>query len=312
MAAVSLTLAALGAGSASAANPSWNVTFQKLPAVVKAGNDAGWSVTVKNNGPSNINELNVSIDSTSTTAASSYLSDLVLSTGGTESCSTASGVTTCNVGTLPAQATVTFTVAFQVPEGYAGSTFNLTIGLRAGTGDTPSDGGGNSRGDSIMFSSNVQVSSSANFDGGFVVDESVYGTTGDLRRQNKQNSTVEVSDTLLPVTVADGGTVSGSCTIDECAGAFGEWTGIDIPSHDGLIKVTLFVWGGAVPGGVSADEIYVLHDPDGPAAAYVISTACDPATGTPTNAECLTATKVGGNWRIVVWLEDNGSLRGGF
>ena len=106
----------LGTGVVSAANPTWRVDFDNLPNVVSPEADAGWLVTVTNDGPSNINDLNITIDSKSTTAGYSYLSTLDVSTGFVVApCPTVGGVTTCNVGTLPDDGTVTFTVAFAVP-----------------------------------------------------------------------------------------------------------------------------------------------------------------------------------------------------
>ena len=140
----------------------------------------------------------------------------------------------------------------------------------------------------------------------------VYDTVGSLGRQNKQNSSLDVTDNFLPATVEDGsGVQSGNtCTIDECFGAkVGEWTRIDVPSHSGMIQVTMFIWGGNVDGGVQPGGVYALHDPDGAAGAYPIKTIC---TSDAPTSECVVATKVGSNWKLVVWLNDNGGLRGGY
>ena len=76
-----MALALLGVGSVAARNPQWTVSFDKLPTSVGAGNEAGWFVTVTNNGPSNINDLNISMTSETAGQLPSYLSDLVLSSG---------------------------------------------------------------------------------------------------------------------------------------------------------------------------------------------------------------------------------------
>lgn len=300
----SMALLLLGVGSVSAANPSWDVSFSKLPTSVAAGNNAGWFVTVTNNGPSNINDLNITLTSEVAGQLPSYLSDLSLSSGGTASCSTSSGAQVCNVGTLGDDQYVTFTVAFLVPTGTTGS-FDLNVGLRAGTGDTGSDQGGNSRGDQKTFTSSTGISQSINFDGGFTIGSDTFQTTGNLGRGNKQTTTLETTDLYVPVTVTDG-ISSFPCNL--CSNLVGEWSVLDVNNgSSGPIKVTLVIWGGSVPGGVGADDLYLLHA-DGTGAYNVVDQACD---ATHSNADCLeSVTKVGNNFRIVAWLTRNGGLRG--
>jgi hypothetical protein len=314
-AALMLLTMAFAAGPVAAANPTWAVSFVNLPATVGPNNDAGWAVTVLNKGPSNINDLHISLTSSVTGELPAYLSELTLSSGGAYSCSTATGAEVCSVGTLMALGTVTFTVAFHVPTGWTGS-FNVNVGLVSGTGDTDKDGPGQSRGDKKTFTWGPAVSQSTNFDGGFVIDDQSYATTGALGRGNKQTSQVDVTDSLLTVNVADGNLVTTpTCDVAKCAGAFGEWTFIDVPGNINLIKVTLNIWGGAVPGGVSTDGIYLIHVLDDGTIQIIGDDAnerCTPATGTPTNPECVTVTKIGSNYRIVGWLLQNGSIRGGF
>jgi hypothetical protein len=313
-----LVLSALAVGPVSAANPGWQVTFKQLPAVVKAGNDAGWKVTFTNPGPSQINDQNIIIDSRSTTAPYTYLSDLDVSTGFAETCTTTGGVTTCNVGTMPAGGTVVFTVAFEVPEGYTDKNFYLDILVQAGTGDTGSDGPGKSRGDKKPFADFVTVSTNPNIDGGFVTEaapEQIYQTVGSLGRQNKQNSTVEVNDTAIPVTVADGGIfLDPTCT--NCGHLIGEWTYLDVPGSTNTIEITLMIWGGSVDGGVSADEIYLVHVKDNGSVELIgddpinePEEICDSATS-PSEIPCILVTKIGANYKLIGFLDDNGSLRG--
>ena len=300
-----MALALLGVGTVAARNPSWTVSFNKLPTSVSAGNEAGWFVTVTNNGPSNINDLNVSLTSEVGGQLPSYLSDLVLSTGGTESCSTSTGAMVCNVGTLPDDATVKFTVAFHVPTGTNGS-FDLNVNLRAGTGDTGSDGG-NSRGDTKTFTSSTGITSSNNTDSGFTIASDTFATTGNLGRNNKQTTSLDTTDLHIPVTVTDGVTSfpCNACSTNQV----GEWSVLDVNNgNSGPIKVTIMVWGGAVPGGVSASDLYLVHA-DGTGASHVINQQCD---ATHSNADCLAGVpvKVGNNYKIVAWLSHNGGLRG--
>ncbi|HET7181581.1 MAG TPA: hypothetical protein VFI15_05055 [Candidatus Limnocylindrales bacterium] len=301
-----MALLLLGVGSAAAKNPTWGVSFQKLPTAVGAGHDAGWAVTVVNNGPSQINDLNISVTSEIAGQLPSYLSDLVVSTGFGETCGVTNGVEVCNVGSLPDGATVTFTVAFHVPTGTTGS-FDLNVNLRAGTGDTGSDGG-TSRGDTKTFTSSTGISSSNNFDGGFTVGSTTFETTGNLGRNNKQTTSLDTTDLNIPVTVTDG-ISSFACNL--CSNLVGEWSVLDVNNgSSGPIKVTIMVWGGSVPGGVSPSDLYLIHA-DGTGGYTIVDQLCD---STHSNADCLAGTpvKIGNNYKIVAWLQHNGGIRGGF
>lgn len=310
----------LGVGTASAANPNWAVSFDRLPNVVSPGSDAGWFVTVTNNGPSVINDLNISITSEEAGALPSYFVGMDLSSGGTESCSTATGALVCNVGTLVDDGWVTFTVAFDVPSTDTG-TFDLNIGLVAGTGDTGSDGPGKSRGDKVIFTNSTPISQSSNFDGGFTVDDFTYQTNQNVGRRNLQATTIENVGESIGVTIEDGITTGVDCSTTvqpACANLFGEWSALNV--DDGELfgtpfKVTLLISGSSVPGGTSLGDIVLVHVLDNGSIDVIGDSddeTCDSTTGTPTNAECITVTKVGSNYKIVAWLFQNGGLRGGY
>jgi Domain of unknown function DUF11 len=308
-----MALSVLGVGTAAAKPPNWSVTPIRLPATVAPGNDAGYSVTIANHGPSNINALNLTVTALATPAAApSYFSGLTYTSGGPASCST-SGVLTCQIGTLVAGASVTFTVAYAVPGTHSG-TFDVDFAIRAGTGDV--EGGNNSRGDKLNVISKTAVSQSVNFDGGFAVGQSTYETNQAVGRNNRQATTLVSPESLIPVTIEDGITSGVPCTVAQCANAFGEWSKLTVAGGKNYqtagtpFKVTLLVWGNAVPGGTKAEDIVFLHTLDN-GTTEVIDDACTPATGAPTNAECLTVTPVGKNFRIEVWLYKNGFGRGG-
>ena len=320
-----LAAMAVGVGPASAANPTWAVSFDRLPNVVSPGNDAGWFVTVTNNGPSNINALKITLTA-ETGALPSYLSALTLSSGGAWSCTDTATERVCDVGTLVDDATVTFTVAYAVPTNQTGA-FDINVALRAGTGDTDSDGPGKSRGDKGNFPDATPVSQSSNFDGGFVFDEPFYSTNPDLGRRNIQATALEGTEGLIGVTIEDGsatgpcdGTADPATVNPACNRLFGEWSKLNVDDNAQFgtpFKVTLLVLGSAVPGGTGVEDIVVVHVLDD-GTVDVIGDAedgselCNSTTGTPTNADCITVTKVGGNYKIVVWLLQNGNIRGGF
>lgn len=309
----------LGTGAVSAANPTWDVSFDRLPNVVSPGADAGWLVTVTNIGPSQINDLNVTIDSTSTTVGYSYLSDLDVSTGFVVApCPTVNGVTTCNVGTLPDDGTVTFTVAFPGPTMTSGG-FNISIGLRAGTGDTETDPG-HSRGDKITFTDATPIAQNSNFDGGFTVDDFTYQTNQNIGRRNIQATTVENVGDSIGVTVSDGGyEPNPTCPVQPaCSQVIGEWSNLNVDDGQpqAAFKVTLLVSGSSVPNFVDEDDIVLVHVLDD-GTVDVIGDALDGSEDCASeddsaSAECIFVTKVGSNFRIVAWLFSNGGLRGGY
>jgi len=313
---MALALASIGVGPAAAKTPSgWDISAVRLPVTVHAGNDAGYDVTITNIGPSNINVAKASIVPTLTpNATPSYFGLLTRNQGDPVSCTT-EGQLVCTLGTLTPGTVITFRVAYLVPADTTGG-FEVALRLRAGTGDV--EGTNQSRGDAFERKVTTGINNNQNFDGGFyrpnAGGESTYATTGALGRTNRQTSEVVVSETGVTVNVADGSLVDtnliqcDTAVIPDC-GHGTEWTALSVPGHDGYIKVTLNVYGGSVDGGVSESELYVLHDPDsGP--TYAITTRCDPPNAQPASGECLTATKVGSNWRIVVWLFNNGALRG--
>ncbi len=293
--AATLVLAALGAGPVAAKTPGWQfLNVQTLPDTVGQNAVAGYKFTIKNNGRSNISSLYLT-DTTST--APSFVSN----SRGT-ACQL-SPTLRCAFGALNSGATIDVTVGYRVGT----STFTNSFQLDS-TGDPA--GGNNSHGDSLLTAVSTAVSSNANFAGSFTLDTSALQTGGTLGNSNKQTSTVVPPETLIPVTVQDGITTGVPCTIAACGNQLGEWTNLNVANNKAYptaFKVTLMVYKNAVPGGVDADEIDVLHTTNA-GATYVISADC-PASG-PITSECRTVDKVGHNYRIVVWLLQNGSLRG--
>lgn len=305
--AASMALALLGVGTVAAKNPTWSITAVKLPASVTAGRDAGYAVTVRNAGPSNVNALTLTVSPPADAAvAPSYFSGLTWNTGGPGSC-TSTGKLVCDLGTMVGGATITFTVAYTVPAAAKG-TFDVVFTLESASGNTGKDGG-NSRGDKLNVTSKTTIGSGANFDGGFTLDSTSFATTGSLGRNNKQTTALDTTDLHIPVTVTDGidSFPCSACTTN----TVGEWSILDVNNgNSGPIKVTIMVWGGTVPGGVSASDLYLIHA-DGSGGFHLVDQLCD---ATHSNADCLAGTpvKVGNNYKITAWLSHNGGLRGGF
>lgn len=298
-----LTAGLLGAmtvaAPASAATPGWEFrNVQQLPPTVADGALAGFSFRIFNSGRSNISALYLT---DTVVAAPEYL----WNSRGTV-CQRTPDLF-CSFGALNAQAFIDVTIAYRVGTTDFSNTFKLDS-----TGNVV--GGNNSHGDSKLLPLTTNVSTSSNFDGGFVVGSQSYSTNQSVGRSNKQASAVSSPASLIPVTIADGITTGVPCTVAQCSNKFGEWTELHVnngATFGAPFKVTLLIWGGAVPTGVAAGDIVLLHTLDN-GTTVAIANNCTPSTGTPTNAECRTVTKVGKNYQIVAWLFQNGNLRGGY
>ncbi len=309
-----LVLMLVGAGTVSAATPDWFITIVPTPDEVGAGHDAGFVVTVGNEGPSQVNALSVTVKALDTPGvAPSHLSSLAYNTGGSIPCAIAVPQT-CQIGTLVAGQSVTFTVAYAVPATATGD-FELNVAIGAGTGDTQSDGPKkSSRGDSFDVTAAATIRG-GNFDGGFKVGGDVYQTNPILGTRNIQSTSISGAPELVPVTIEDGIASDTACdtAADDpaCVGLFGEWSLLNVKDGNGGVpfgtpfKVTLMVRGG--PGGNA--DIQVVHILDD-GSIDVIDETCAFSGATPTT-ECLVTVKNGNVWTIDVWLFTNGSIRGG-
>jgi uncharacterized repeat protein (TIGR01451 family) len=311
-----MALLLLGAGGAVAKTPSgWSVVVTKLPATVKAGNVAGYDVTIRNDGPSNVNAVTFTIVPTDTpNATPAYFPGL---TGYT---CTATGQVVCDLGTMAAGTIIKTTVAYNVPPTSSG-TFDVSFQLKSGSGYVI--GNNQSRGDAYANLVKTSLSASQNFDAGFVVEnpalaDLTYATGGTLGRNNKHNSQVDVSDHLVTVTIEDEPTGFDPCatsTDPSCATTLTGWTRLTVPNNQAYIKVTLNIWGGSVPGGIGAEDIHLIHVLDnGDFVVLGDSTdeICSDPSVAPTSGECIKVTKVGSNFKLVGWLLHNGGIRGGY
>ena len=295
-----LAAIAIGVGPATAATPGWKfINPQKLPDTVSQNAVAGYSFTILNDGSSNISKLFLTDSYVGKTA-------FFWNSRGTV-CQTDPDLR-CDFGALVPGDTIDVKVAYRVGTGDFSTTFRLDS-----SGDPP--GKNRSHGDTLPLPLTTDVVNDADFAGTFTMDTATISDNQVLGRNNKQATSIDPPEAFIPVTIADDIDPDDvACTVDECATAFAEWSQLSVAGgksyEPALFKVTLFIWGGAVPGGASPDEIVVLHTTD-LGTTDVISEACSPSTGTPTNGECLTVTKVGSNYKIVVWLFQNGFIRGG-
>jgi len=332
-----------GTGTASASTPGWQfspaIDTSLNPAIVGTGYNAAFVVTIDNQGSSNISALYLSTDIPKTASNVSptfvgvptWYSD---ATGNQiaslpYTCHAAGdGPLNCSFGSLASGLRVKILVAFAAaaPGTNSGLTTPASCAVLAdtsawtfhftafGNGNTPTDKGGKSHGDTLCGQTSVTTSSDQNYAGGYTLDTSAIATTGALNTSNKQTTTLFPPSTAIAATVEDGlADNTFSCLIAGCDHRFGEWSRLSV-NNGGLypagFKIQLLVLGSIVPGPAKTTNINLIHN-DG-TNTYVISQRCD-ATTLPVvsgGAECVIVTKVGNNFLITAWLNHNGGGRG--
>lgn len=334
----------LGTATVSASTPGWifsNVDTSLNPGTVGTGYNAAFTVTLDNAGSSNISAVFLSTDipnnasNVSPTAIGTPSWHVVGGAGlpiQPYSCNApGSGALNCSFGSLAAHTGLTILVVFKAPAPGTASglsnpstcapnvvatawTFHFTA---FGNGNTPTDKGGKSHGDTLCGAASVNTSSDPNYAGGYTLDTHDIATTGTLGNGNKQTTTLTPPVAGIAATVEDGLPDSTfDCLIVACAHRFGEWSRLSVSGgNNGFytagFKLVLLIYSGAVPGPAKTTNIDFIHF-DG-TNTYVISQRCDGLTtldAVPGGAECITVTKAGQNFRLEVWLNHNGGGRG--
>lgn len=327
----------LGTGVASANPPGWGdsfVTTIPTDGVVAPNNNIGYVVTLSNHGKSNITNLQLKTNlpaSAPNSGNPTYVGPVTF-TGQAASggCSLKNVPLLCNFGSLISGASVSVTVAYKAP---ATATANCHTPFASdfvfntdcfyfqafGNGSTTSDGG-TSHGDALLRLGHVTLNSSSNFDGGFDINGAPAGDNTTLGRGNPQSTSVTPPATQDPivVTVEDGTGTASYCTTG-AARIFGECSRINVNNGNpsSPFRAVITIYGGSVPGGISASDIYVIHTNAltgvttniGQNGVRCTFTGTNPV---PTNAECIVVTKVGNNFQIVIWLLSNGGLHNAY
>ena len=330
-----LGLMLLGTGVATAGQPGWTSSLKYIPgdAQVAPGGLVGYTVTVTNKATSKsiITGVNLDTDLTATAPNAGipkYVSAVSYqgqpSSGG--SCTAANTTQLmCEFGTLQVGGSATVTVAYQAPAAGAGygcdpaSSTHWCFNFRAfGNGNTDADGG-TSHGDYLLIGTDVFLNGSSNFAGGFFTSRSAgLETNPTLGRSNQQATSVTLPGTITNTgfTVEDGSGAALDCKTPSGAHVFGECSAVDVAEGNlfttGLIKITIMIYGAAVPGGVALDDIYVIHTKDDGTTENLATCTFTGTSTTPNNAPCFKVTKVGGNYKIEIWTPQNGGYRGGY
>ena len=332
-----LGAAIFGSGSVSAATPKWSISIVKLPPTVVSGQDAGYRVTIKNAGPSNINGL--TLDTQLDTPAT-YFSGLSPYEPTTGSCVWENVKFSCNLGTLNAGQSTTFTIAYTTT-GTSGGTFDVTFRLKSSSGDTGSDGPkSTSRGDALSVTAKTGLNS-GDFYGGYFPGNRVLQTNPTLTRNTNKQATTLTGFNATPtsrydVMISDGTTTlptdsqdpNGGLICTGCGTLKGEWSFVNL--KEGITQgtpfhVTIMVIGTAVSGTPTAlAHVYYRTDADGNVLKDVNGVAiqqtdiigdapgeicASPTTPATTEPGCVYIARNGSNWQVDASLFHNGGLR---
>lgn len=296
------SLSYVAAGSATASTPGWVPSVTPLPSMVHNGADAGYEVTITNNGTSNIAQLFLVSADTATFVGGPDGGD----------CLPAGVALKCSFGSLSSGASVTIVAAFATPS--SGKQFSELFEANT-TGVTLSDKHHTSHGDTLDFSGVTDLTSDKDFGGGFDPDMSLISSDGSIGKNNVQSTQVTPPVRGVIATVQDGlASDTFDCQPDCNLTPFGDWSRVTVGSggtfDDGngghiLFPVSLLVYGKSLPSGVTASSIQLIHVLDD-GTVDILSQTCG---ATPT-LNCLTVTKVGPNYKITGWVAQNGGFKG--
>lgn len=285
-------------GSASAAPPRWEMHVVDLPATAANGYGAGYQVTIKNNGPSNISTLFL------VTKIQNSPGLLTTSQG---ACSApGSGPLLCSFGALRAGQSLTVIAGYATPA--TGSSFDPVF--QANSNGVSFTDPKRSHGDTLEDPNETPtvLSKSTNFAGGFAIDQSDVRTADNVGKNNPQSTTV-TPPTVGVITTAQDGLATNTFSCTGCTKTlFGEWSRVTVghgESFGDLFPVTLLVYGKALPKGATEDTIDLVHVLDN-GATQILSTRCG---ATPT-LNCVSVTPVGSNYKITGWVDQNGGFKG--
>lgn len=297
LAALAMAVSVVG-GPVSAATPNWTMDdVVLLPASVTPGQAAGYEVTIRNGGPSNVSQLFLIayLGDTQTAAPNPVYS---ATTGGT--CPNTGGTLYCKLGQLKSGKSVTVTAAFTTPTDAA--TFSIRFEINT-TGATTSDGG-SSHGDTIQKTGTTSLTNDPDFAGSFVLSTTPVANAQGLSSANPQSTKVNPPTPNIPVTVADGaGVTPVNCTI----ACFSQTSEIHVGRgaiFNGLFKVEIGIHKDLSQ---TVNGIYHEFDQGHTPTAETITAKC-PKNGNP-NAPCFTVANTGGGHILItVYLRENGKI----
>ena len=136
----------------------------------------------------------------------------------------------------------------------------------------------------------TQLTTSADFAGGFAINRNDVKTSGAVGKNNVQSTSV-TPPTVGVITTAQDGLTANAFTCTGCTKTlFGDWSRVTVGDGEpfgSLFPVTLLVYGKALPKGATQDSIDLVHVLDN-GSTEILSTRCG---ATPT-LNCVTVTPV--------------------
>jgi uncharacterized repeat protein (TIGR01451 family) len=313
LATLMLTLSTLGIGSVSAATPSWEMSVTPTPAKVSAGADAGYVVTIKNTGKSNISQVFLT-DALAHADGTPAIPDAILDTtyvaSSQGSCDPAGTRLDCTLGAIRSGRSATVVVAFST-----GTNAILQRVFEANTTGVAGDNPGSSHGDVLQSVGTTTTGTGDNFSGRFIKDDVLIVRDSEaLSTANLQSTKVTAPKGAIGVSVADeGDTTAITCPAPVTCSTPTSEIHVDNGAFfkDGFkVEVGAYKFSGQVPA--------VYHEFDSPRLVGGVTvvgetiTANCPKNGTPSANQipCFSVNKVGGGDIVVVlWLKENGKIR---
>jgi hypothetical protein len=314
---IALVLAAMaGPALTAAAIPSVHISVENA-AEATQGQLVGFKITVDNQGNSNSSQ---SMASATVPALTTYAGVYPSSTR----CSLAAGVVTCDLGSIPGNTSVTFSLTFLTT---SATSSPVTTTVRGFTTGTPGDPGGNSHGDDFIGSGasySIALVSAANgdFSGRFVTTNLVVENNQTVGSSNLQATKLTAPMGAIGVSVKDGPSVPnlpGACNLGPsvCGLLFGQNSAIYVDGNTTFataFPVTVTFSKFEIPGGINETNIAIYHTWLEGTVLHeeTISDRCTFATGStyPEHPQCLTVKKSSIGITVVVWLFHNGNLHG--
>jgi hypothetical protein len=309
-----------------AATPNWSVEgTQRLPEIVKQGEAAGFTTSIRNNGPSNIPQLSVTAFSQQPYVAPATPTTVVNPGAGQQvpayaavfkngvelagACPTPLATPLiCDVGRLTSGSVATLIVAFPT----AGT---AAFGMHGwwesnGLGSSFCTGSDNSRGDCLPFHSGATtISTDGNRGGGFSIEagDTVASSAFSASNRTFTQMTAPAGVKNVILTVADDGAVVGDPACGDC---------VNLPTSelhlgDGsplapgtFMKVVIEFHKDALKG-INFGKLTVRH-------YHTATEFHDVPTSRSCNgtAECATFQSLrGGHGRVTIYLSQNGFVK---
>ena len=293
----------MSAGMATAAPPKWVMPVVNLPAAVTPGGDAGYRITITNNGPSNISQLYLVTDSSATPV---YLTS---SRPGTcNELGALTGPLSCSFGALNDDASVVVTVAYSTV-GTSGNAFAIKFQANT-TGNTFSDTKDRSHGDQLTTSASTSLNANKNFAGTFSPDDDgAIANDANLTGNNKQATGVSGIPAGYEATVEDGPGTTGTCTSSgpvPCNALFGEWSVVTV--GEGATFGDYFIVTIKFKTGTPTGFLHSYVDPAVP--SLTIQEAIGPCTGGVPAASIPCFTWNDATDTASIYTYHNGSFKG--